>query len=246
MARKQWLARLSMVILFGFTGSLYLVQEAIAPQIVQAYTQRINISLIRQPNESYDTISRRAESVARAAVQRSFDSDILVTDALITITAENNGLMAPILSVTVSRSQWQQHPDIQRWARYYPNTRSLLDFDGVAVANVERERAEAAKPRIVLNRIVVERDFNSRLYYVQGSITNQTGNIVRGVTINYVVNAGIRGDAGTAIVQPSTIAPGQVGLFKDLVDIDRSGIARVTSIEWINDDSSSGIWRPTN
>ncbi|MCL1466678.1 hypothetical protein [Argonema galeatum] len=135
MARKQWLARLSIVVLFGFTGGLYLVQEGIEPQIAQAYIQRINISLDRQPNESYDTIIRRAESVARSAVQRSFDSDILVTDAYIVVTGQNNGLMTPIMSITVSRSQWSNRPDIQRWARYYPNTRSLLDFDRVTTSN---------------------------------------------------------------------------------------------------------------
>jgi hypothetical protein len=249
MSKKLCISILSLTALLGLTGGLYVVKEAIQPLIAQAYTMRVNLSLDRQPNESYETIIRRAEAIARAAVQRSFDTDILVNEASVMVTCDNNGLIAPIISVKVSRSQWSNIPDIQRWTRYYSNSRSLLDFDGVAVANAEQRRVEAAKPKVVLNEISVRRDFNSKINYVQGSVSNQTGNIIRFVKINYIVSTGIReqGDAGSAIVQPDTLTPGQVGLFKSIIDINSPtgrGIATVTSIEWQNDDGSSGLWRP--
>lgn len=251
MSKKLCISILSLTALLGLTGGLYVAKEVFQPLIAQAYTMRVNLSLDRQPNESYETIVRRAETIARAAVQRSFDSDILVNDASVIVTCDNNGLMAPIISVKVSRSQWSNTPNIQRWTRYYSNSRALLDFDGVAVANVEKRAAEAAIPKVILNEIEVRRDYKSKIYYVQGNISNQTGNIIRAVRINYIVSTGVRGegDAGTAIVQPSTLTPGQVGLFKNMVDINSPfsmgrGRATVTSIEWLNDDGSSGLWRP--
>jgi hypothetical protein len=52
----------------------------------------------------------------------------LVTDVAVTIVGENNGAIAPILALEVSRQAWRRRPDPQRWATYFPNTQSLLGF----------------------------------------------------------------------------------------------------------------------
>lgn len=135
MSKKLCISILSLTALLGLTGGLYVAKEAIQPLIAQAYTMRVNLSLDRQPNESYETIIRRSEAIARAAVQRSFDSDILVNEASVIVTCDNNGLIAPIISVKVSRSQWSNTPNIQRWTRYYSNSRTLLSFDRTADKN---------------------------------------------------------------------------------------------------------------
>jgi hypothetical protein len=108
---------------------LWLATEAIAPQIVQAYTARVDLAIDRLPEETYETVLRRAEMVARAAAQRSFDQDILVTEVSIIVTAQNQGMIAPVLALDVSRIQWRQRPDPQRWATYFKTARSLLFFD---------------------------------------------------------------------------------------------------------------------
>jgi hypothetical protein len=247
MSKKLCISILSLTALLGLTGGLYVVKEASQPQIVQAYTMRVNLSLDRQPNESYETIVRRAETIARAAVQRSFDGDILVNDASVIVTCDNNGLMAPIISVKVSRSQWSNTPNIQRWTRYYSNSRALLDFDGVAVANVEQRRVEAAKPKVVVNGITIESDSDSEFSTIKGNVTNQTGNIVSFVKVNYVVISGNQREGGFTFVRsPSRLNPGQQGFFEAMMQgISPGARVEVNSVEWRNNDDSPGSWQPT-
>lgn len=130
------IASLSLIALLGVGSFVCTLKEAIAPSIARAYTSRINITLDRQPNESFATLVRRAEAVARAAAQRSFDNDILVTEAAIIITGQNIGLSAPILTLEVNRQNWIGHPDAQRWSKYYPNSKELLRIDDPVPATV--------------------------------------------------------------------------------------------------------------
>ena len=123
------IAPITLLTVLGFTGVSWLTTAAIAPQKVQAYTANVDVSLNRQTGESFQSFLRRAEAVARAAAQRSFDRDILVTQVLVTVVGQNDGAIVPVLSLAVSRQAWRNRPDPQRWATYFPNTQSLLRFD---------------------------------------------------------------------------------------------------------------------
>jgi hypothetical protein len=117
----------SLVALLGWGGVSWLVQSAIAPQVAQAYTAQVDVAISSQ-GETYETVLRRAEAIARAAAQRSFDRDILVTDVAVMVLAENEGFVAPILALKVTRPAWRTSPDSRRWATYFPATKSLLGF----------------------------------------------------------------------------------------------------------------------
>lgn len=127
-ARKQ-IIPLSLLVLLGGTGASWLSLSLIAPQTAQAYTARVNVSLTSKSDETYENFLRRAEAVARAAAQRSFDGDILVTEVAITIVGEHQGAIAPILLLSVSRQNWKNRPDTQYWATYFSNSKLLLDFE---------------------------------------------------------------------------------------------------------------------
>lgn len=121
--RSLWLA-----IALGVSSSLAL-PIAIAPPAVQAYTARADVLIDRRDeDENYLNLQKRAESVARAAAQRSFDRDILVSQVLVTVVVENNGTYAQILSLEVSRDEWKSRPDPRRWATYYRSAKKLLGF----------------------------------------------------------------------------------------------------------------------
>ncbi len=122
----------AMLMLLGGGGFCWLTTNALAPQAAQAYTARLDLALERQGSENYDTLLRRAEAAARAAAQRSFDQDILVTQVSITVSGQNEGAIAPVLSLDVSRPQWRGRPDPQRWATYYKTARSLLRWQDTA------------------------------------------------------------------------------------------------------------------
>ncbi len=117
-----------LIVLLGTAIPLWLVCEAIAPTSVQAYTARVDLAIDSLPEENYETIIRRAEAAARAAAQRSFDQDILVTDVSVIVSAQNYGAIAPVLALEVSRPQWRNRPDPHVWATYFKTARSLLFF----------------------------------------------------------------------------------------------------------------------
>jgi hypothetical protein len=120
------LISLSFATILGWSGASWLVQNAIAPQVAQAYTARVNVSLKRKVDESYQNMVRRAEAEAKAAAQSSFNKDRSVTDVNVTVLAENQGFIAPIVSMKVSRQAWKSRPDPKRWATYLPHVESLL------------------------------------------------------------------------------------------------------------------------
>ncbi len=129
-AQKTRIATLRLSL--GLGVGCWCISAALMPPVAQAYTARVNLTLDRQSTETYDTLLRRAEAAGRAAVQRSFDQDILVTDVAVIIVAQNQGQIAPILSLQVSRPQWSRRPDTQSWTTYFPNAQLLLGFQQVA------------------------------------------------------------------------------------------------------------------
>lgn len=118
-----------LVVLLISSVPAWFVTEAIAPQVVRAYTARVDLAIDRQSDENYETVLRRAETAARAAAQRSFDQDILVTDVSVIVSVQNYGAIAPVLTLEVSRPQWRSRPDAQNWATYFKTARSLLLFE---------------------------------------------------------------------------------------------------------------------
>ncbi|MDZ8184491.1 MAG: hypothetical protein RMX96_06535 [Nostoc sp. ChiSLP02] len=122
----------SLGILLVSSVPTWFLTETIAPQVVRAYTARVDLAIDRLPEENYETILRRAEAVARAAAQRSFDQDILVTDVSIIVSVQSYGAIAPVLTLEVSRPEWRNRPDAQNWATYFKTARSLLFFENNA------------------------------------------------------------------------------------------------------------------
>ncbi|HEY9736069.1 MAG TPA: hypothetical protein V6D06_07295 [Trichocoleus sp.] len=117
-----------LALLLGLSGLVWSGQAAFNPPAAVAYTSRVSLFLVREQDESFESLVRRAEIAARAGVQRSFDADLLVTEAIVTIVGENQGITVPILTVEVTRSQWRGLPDVVYWSQYYETANSLLRF----------------------------------------------------------------------------------------------------------------------
>ncbi|MFH7244450.1 MAG: hypothetical protein ACHWZW_16565 [Spirulina sp.] len=124
---KAWPRTLSRIgLALALTLGLGTVAPLINPPAAEAYSSRLNLFLVRESGESFETFLRRSEIIARAGVQRSFDSDVLMTEAIVTIIGESQGIAMPVLTVAVSRSDWQRQPDVLAWVEYYPAARALL------------------------------------------------------------------------------------------------------------------------
>ena len=113
--------------LLGLVGmGVVLIPQVVYPSAAVAYTSRLDLFLTREPDESFDVFRQRAEIVARAAVQRSFDADIVMTDVVVTVVGDYQGIALPILTVDVSRSNWQLRPDVEYWATYFQAAEGLM------------------------------------------------------------------------------------------------------------------------
>lgn len=112
----------------GLGAAVWGIEAISAPKVVQAYTARLDITLDRAPDETYEGIVRRGEIVARAAIQRGFDRDLLANEVSVVVVGRNGGLASPVISVWVTRSQWQTRPDPKRWATYYRGSKAFLGF----------------------------------------------------------------------------------------------------------------------
>ena len=145
---RHWLQRqasvTNLVLMLGFAGML--VPYAIAPSAVHAYTGTVNVTIDVQPSETYDTLVRRAEAIARAATQRSFDRDILVTDVSIMIIAQSVSATVPVLSLTTTRTQWRSQPDPRRWATYYSTSKALLGMNKAPYATTAQPTVTTTAP----------------------------------------------------------------------------------------------------
>lgn len=124
---RHWALQMSFGGLLSLS-SCWLITSTIAPTPVQAYVSRSSVELNVQAGESYAAFLSRAEAVARAAVQRNFDRDVLISEAYIVVVGQRQGQTAPVLSVRVSRTQWRARPDSRRWATYLPSAKTLLGF----------------------------------------------------------------------------------------------------------------------
>jgi hypothetical protein len=125
-ARKTWIA--SLFLSLGLGGGLWFTTEANTPQLVQAQTVGVDLAIDRQPNETYESLLSRAEAAAKAAVEKSFAQNRGATDVSIVVVANNQGEIAPVLSLEANRSAWLGS-NAQRSITYFNQARSLLGFD---------------------------------------------------------------------------------------------------------------------
>lgn len=115
--------------LFGVSSALLSLTTLPPPPAAQAYLARQEIRVERLKAEPYAAFISRSELIARAAIQRTFDRDLLASSLVVYVMGLHQGAESPVMSVEVSRSQWQQRPDSRRWATYYRMSQVLLGFD---------------------------------------------------------------------------------------------------------------------
>ncbi|NJO75690.1 MAG: hypothetical protein HC833_19140 [Leptolyngbyaceae cyanobacterium RM1_406_9] len=97
---------------------------AIAPAVL-AEARQLDYTLSSQGSRSYAVLVQQAEQMADRLVRQSF-SDAAVTQVSLRILGEHNGSEAPVLYLTVSRTDWQANPDIQTQARYFGRPSAVL------------------------------------------------------------------------------------------------------------------------
>ncbi|WP_009632553.1 hypothetical protein [Synechocystis sp. PCC 7509] len=113
-------------------------------QTVQAETARIdNITIDRQPDETYDSLIQRAELAATSALSQGFSQGSQVTDVSVVILGQNQGVIAPVLAIGLSRPQWSDGND--RFT-YFNSARSLLRLEEPQLATADSPQGTGSTP----------------------------------------------------------------------------------------------------
>ncbi|PZU94441.1 MAG: hypothetical protein DCE90_14960 [Pseudanabaena sp.] len=114
---------LSKVLTFG---TIACVSSMAIASSVLAERREVDIRLQVNQAEGFTVMTRKAETLARSAVQRTFDSEVLVSDVSVKVTAQSQDQAAIILQLIVSRREWVSRPDPKVWATYFPMTKTLM------------------------------------------------------------------------------------------------------------------------
>ncbi|WP_242022975.1 hypothetical protein [Pseudanabaena mucicola] len=91
-----------------------------------AERREVDIRLLVNQDEGFTVMTRKAETLARSAAQRAFDSEVLISNVSVKVTAQREDRAAIILQLIVSRRDWVSRPDPKIWATYFPMAKQLI------------------------------------------------------------------------------------------------------------------------
>ncbi|MBW4545887.1 MAG: hypothetical protein KME25_15780 [Symplocastrum torsivum CPER-KK1] len=95
------------------------------------------------PVESGDFF-RRAETMVSDEISRQFSQNLDLSEVEVVVVGDRYGEIVPILTTTVSRSQWQETPLVSVWTKYYNVSYALLQrHEGQPTQTVARTPARA-------------------------------------------------------------------------------------------------------
>jgi hypothetical protein len=77
-------------------------------------------------SKTFKDLQIEADTEATKYVRQAFTRNI--AQVFVRVLGDRNGLISPMLTISVSNAQWRSQPKIQTWAKYYPISNILLGF----------------------------------------------------------------------------------------------------------------------
>lgn len=118
---------------------------------------------------SSDDLIRGAESMVSQTINRHFDINPGLAEIEVVVLGNRNGDVIPVLTTAVSRTQWQENPQVSAWSKYY-SAYALIrrhDRQPTQVATVASRRSTSYTPSQAV-AVQFERQFDS------GQLTGRT------------------------------------------------------------------------
>lgn len=84
----------------------------------------VNLEVLNQLG--YTRAIQQAELLARTEIAKQFSLNPSLSEVQVVVLGHYVGDIIPILTVNVSREQWQSSPQVNRWGSYYSATYALL------------------------------------------------------------------------------------------------------------------------
>jgi hypothetical protein len=94
---------------------------------IEAYPQ-FHLMLDSGTVGRYRQLEEQAEIEAQHLIEQAFAQSPTLTELSVMLLTERGGQVAPLLSVQVSRSDWQRYPDVNHWATYFRESAEFLGF----------------------------------------------------------------------------------------------------------------------
>lgn len=146
---------IALAFMFSFLSGSY--------QPARAEDERIVIDMPVYGQVDHRNLVRQAESLLAEAINRQFSQNASLSTLQVEVMGDRNGEIIPVLTVTVSRAQWQANPQVSAWSRYYNASYALLQrheaAETVAVAPVG-SAGRTADPEIQ-DRFWIDEAFDS-------------------------------------------------------------------------------------
>ena len=96
--------------------------------IALAETKERYFTLDSDGSQSFASLVRQAEDLAKESIAREFQENPALTEVTIIITADRSRQRVPVLRSRVSRRDWQKDARIEQWTRYFADAKLLLGF----------------------------------------------------------------------------------------------------------------------
>jgi hypothetical protein len=94
-----------------------------------AQISQIPLTLSREPDETYPSFVQRATTLVATRLKNDFSKNSSLNELRIVVIGQNNGNIAPVLSVNMSRQQWLNNPNPQPLINYFSDSEFLLGFE---------------------------------------------------------------------------------------------------------------------
>lgn len=116
----------------------------------QAEMQGVVIDIPIYGQTIYTDLTAQAELLVGNAINDQFGQNPVLSSVQVVVTGDRHGEIIPILTTTVSRTQWQENPQVNAWTKYYSASYALLQrheqvetvaiapIRSTAVSNLER------------------------------------------------------------------------------------------------------------
>ena len=101
-----------------------------------AETGYFTLSIANSGKETYESLIREAETTTQAAITQGFAQNANLTEIQMTVLGEHNGQVVPIMTSTVSRSDWRDTSEIRQWTQYFQFSYALLGLGDSQQAGV--------------------------------------------------------------------------------------------------------------
>ncbi|MDY6804889.1 MAG: hypothetical protein SXA11_13930 [Cyanobacteriota bacterium] len=93
-----------------------------------AETKKADFTIDSSTVSSYRSLMQQAEDRAKRAIATEFADNPELTEITITILGERLNRISPLLLIKVTRSQWEEDPEMEKWTRYFVTSEVLLGF----------------------------------------------------------------------------------------------------------------------